>query len=140
MRFMMLLKASKASEAGEMPTAELIAEMGKYNEELIRAGVLIDCAGLQPSSKGARVRFSGKKRSVIDGPFTETKELLAGYWTIQVKSRAEAIEWARRCPHPHPGEDAELELRPLFETADFPDAPAEVVKQELEFRAKRKRR
>ncbi len=140
MRIMMLLKASKASEAGVMPSTELLAEMGKYNEELIKAGVLIDGAGLQASAKGARVRFSGKKRIVIDGPFTETKELLAGYWTIQVKSLQEAIEWARRCPHPHPGEDSEIELRQLFETEDFPNAPAEVVEQEAKLRKDRGKR
>jgi hypothetical protein len=140
MRFMMLLKASKASEAGEMPTAELIAEMGKYNEELIRSGVLVDAAGLQASSKGARVRFTGKKRTVIDGPFAETNELLAGYWMIEVKSRDEAVEWALRCPHPHPGEDAEIELRQVFEPTDFENAPPEVVKQELDFRAKQRKR
>ncbi len=140
MRFMMLLKASKASEAGVMPSTELFAEMGKYNEELIKAGVLVDGAGLQASAKGARVRFSGKKRIVIDGPFTETKELLAGYWTIQVKSLQEAIEWARRCPHPHPGEDSEIELRQLFETEDFPNAPPEVVEQEAKLRKDRGKR
>jgi hypothetical protein len=140
MRFMMLLKASKDSEAGMLPSAELISEMGKYNEELIRAGVLIDGAGLQASSKGARVRFVGNKRSVVDGPFAETKELLAGYWMIEVKSRADAIDWALRCPHPHPGEDAEIELRQVFETPDFPDAPPEVVDQERKFQAARAKR
>jgi hypothetical protein len=114
--------------------------MGKYNEELIRAGVLIDGAGLQASSKGARVRFVGNKRSVVDGPFAETKELLAGYWMIEVKSRADAIDWALRCPHPHPGEDAEIELRQVFETPDFPDAPPEVVDQERKFQAARAKR
>jgi len=140
MRFMMLLKASKASEAGVMPSTELLTEMGKYNAELIKSGVLVDGAGLQASAKGARVRFSGKKRIVIDGPFTETKELLAGYWMIQVKSLQDAIEWARRCPHPHPGEDAEIELRQVFETEDFPNAPAEVVAQEAKFRKDRAKR
>src|ERR1700736_3738367 len=101
MRFMMIVKASKDSEAGKMPSEELLSAMGKYNEELMKAGVLLDLAGLQASSKGVRIKFSGGKRRVIDGPFTETKELIAGYWIIQVKSRAEAIEWAKRVPAPH---------------------------------------
>ncbi|HKC49680.1 MAG TPA: YciI family protein [Myxococcota bacterium] len=116
MRIMMLLKASKASEAGVMPSTELLAEMGKYNEELIRAGVLIDGAGLQASAKGARVRFSGKKRIVIDGPFTETKELVAGFWIWQVKSIDDAVEWLKRAPF---GGGEEVEIRPIFEEADF---------------------
>src|SRR5205823_7760093 len=98
MRFMMIVKANKDSEAGKMPSEELLSAMGKYNEELMKAGVLLDLAGLQPSSKGARVKFSGGKRTVIDGPFTEAKELIGGYWVIQVKSREEAIEWAKRVP------------------------------------------
>src|ERR1700726_4250296 len=101
MRFMMIVKASKDSEAGIMPSEELLSAMGKYNEELMKAGVLLDLAGLQPTSKGARIKFSGGKRTVIDGPFTETKELIAGYWLIQVKSREEAMEWAKRAPAPH---------------------------------------
>src|SRR5437016_4391070 len=101
MRFMMIVKANKDSEAGKMPTEELLSAMGKYNEELMKAGVLLDLAGLQASSKGARIRFSGGKRKVVDGPFTETKELIAGYWIIQVKSKEEAIEWAKRAPAPH---------------------------------------
>src|SRR6059058_4554735 len=101
MKFMMIVKASKDSEAGVMPSEELLSRMGKYNEELAKAGVLLDLAGLQPSSKGARIKFSGGKKTVIDGPFAETKELIAGYWLIQVKSREEAIEWARRIPAPH---------------------------------------
>src|SRR5712691_5563893 len=101
MRFMMIVKASKDSEAGIMPDEKLLAAMGKYNEELMKAGVLLDLSGLQPSSKGARIKFSGGKRTVIDGPFTETKELIAGYWLIQVKSKKEAIEWAKRVPAPH---------------------------------------
>src|SRR6059036_2600152 len=101
MKFMMIVKASKESEAGVMPTEELLSAMGKYNEELMKAGVLLDLAGLQPSSKGARIKFSGGKRTVVDGPFTETKELIAGYWIIQVKSREEALEWAKRVPNPH---------------------------------------
>src|ERR1700687_5791818 len=100
MRFMMIVKANKDSEAGKMPSEELLAAMGKYNEELVKAGVLVDLSGLQPSSKGARIRFSGGKRTVIDGPFAETKELIAGYWIIKVKSRGEAIEWAKRAPNP----------------------------------------
>ena len=125
MKFMMIVKSSKDSEAGVMPTEELLSAMGKYNEELMKAGVLLDVAGLQPSSKGVRVRFSGARRTVIDGPFTETKELIGGYWIIQVKSREEAIEWARRAPSPHPGEECEIELRPFFELDDF--APSEAV-------------
>src|SRR5207237_3646689 len=100
MRFMMLVKANKDSEAGKMPSEELLSAMGKYNEELLKAGVLLDLAGLQPSSKGARIRFSGGKRTVVDGPFTESKELIAGYWIIQMKSREEALEWAKRAPNP----------------------------------------
>jgi hypothetical protein len=125
MKFMMIVKASQDSEAGVMPGEELLSAMGKYNEELMKAGVLLDLAGLQPSSKGVRIRFSGAKRTVIDGPFAETKELIAGYWIIQVKSREEAIEWARRAPSPHPGEDCEIELRPFFELSDF--GPSEAV-------------
>jgi hypothetical protein len=119
MRFMMLLKADKNTEAGKLPTEHDLAVMGKYNEELIKAGVLIDGQGLQPSSKGARVRFSGPKRTVVDGPFTETKELVAGYWLWQVKSLEEAIEWVRRCPVPMPGEESVIEIRPVFEADDF---------------------
>lgn len=125
MRFMMIVKASKDSEAGVMPSEELLSAMGKYNEELMKAGVLLDAAGLQASSKGARVRFSGGKRAVIDGPFTETKELIAGYWVIQVKSREEAIEWAKRAPAPHgPNQDTEIELRQFFEMEDFGSSEA----------------
>jgi len=125
MRFMMIVKASKDSEAGVMPSEELLSAMGKYNEELIKAGVLLDGAGLQPSSKGARIKFSGGKRTVIDGPFTETKELIAGYWIIQVKSREEAMEWAKRAPAPHEGQEGEIEIRPFFELDDF--APSEAI-------------
>jgi hypothetical protein len=116
---MVLVKATKDSEAGKMPGKELLTAMGKFNEELVKAGVMLAGEGLHPSSKGARVRFSGAKRTVIDGPFTETKELVAGYWLWQVKSMAEAIEWLKRCPHPHPGSDSELEIRPVFEASDF---------------------
>ena len=134
MKFMMIVKASKDSEAGVMPSEELISAMGKYNEELVKAGVLVDAAGLQPSSKGARIRFSGGKRSVIDGPFTETKELIAGYWIIKVSSREEAMEWATRAPSPHPGEDCEIEIRQFFEMEDF--GPSEAVDRERELRKK----
>jgi hypothetical protein len=123
MRFMMIVKASKDSEAGKMPSEELFAAMGKYNEEL-KAGVLIDLSGLQASSKGARVKFSGEKVTVMDGPFAETKELVAGYWIINVKSRAEAIEWAKRAPNPHPGQESEIEIRQFFELEDFAPSPA----------------
>ncbi len=119
MRVMVIVKASKDSEAGVMPGPQLLAEMGKFNEELIKAGVMLDGAGLQPTSKSARVRFSGNKRTVIDGPFTESKELIAGYWLWQVKSLEEAIEWVKRCPCPHPGSDTDVEIRPLFEESDF---------------------
>jgi len=118
MRFMIMVKATKDSEAGVMPSEKLLAEMGKFNEELVKAGVMLAGEGLQPSSKGARVRFSGAKRSVIDGPFAETKELVAGFWMWQVKSKAEAIEWVKRCPNPMPG-DSEIEIRQVFEAADF---------------------
>jgi len=119
MRFMVIVKATKNSEAGVMPSAELLAEMGAFNEELAKADVLLAGEGLQPSSKGARVKFSGSKRIVTDGPFAETKELVAGFWLWQVKSKQEAIEWAKRCPHPMPGEEAEIEIRQVFEAEDF---------------------
>jgi len=118
MRFMIIVKATKDSEAGMMPSEKLLAEMGKFNEELARAGVLLAGEGLQPSSKGARVRFSGTKRTVTDGPFPETKELIAGFWLWQVKSKEEAIEWVKRCPNPH-NEDCEIEVRQVFEAEDF---------------------
>ncbi|KDD70363.1 YciI family protein [Pseudomonas mandelii] len=121
MRFMIIVKASQDSEAGVMPSEELMTAMGNYNEELVKAGILIECDGLQPSSKGARVRFSGEKRTVIDGPFAETKELIAGYWLWNVKSKQEAIEWVKRCPNPMPGTDAEIEIRQVFEAEDFGD-------------------
>jgi hypothetical protein len=116
---MVLVKATKKSEAGVMPSEKLLAEMGKFNEELVRAGVLLAGDGLHPSSKGKRVRFSGGKKTVLDGPFAETKELVAGYWIWQVKSLDEAIEWVRRCPDPMPGEESEIEIRPVFEPEDF---------------------
>ena len=118
MRFMVMVKATKDSEAGVMPDQKLLADMGKYNEELVKAGVMLAGEGLQPSSKGARVRFSGSKRTVLDGPFAETKELVAGFWIFQVKSKEEAIEWVKRCPNPMPG-DSEIEIRQIFEAEDF---------------------
>jgi len=135
-RFMMIVKASKDSEAGIMPSEELLNEMSKYNEELMKAGVLVDATGLQPSSKGARIVFSGGKKTVIDGPFTETKELIAGYWIIKVNSRAEAMEWAMRAPAPHPGGNGEIEVRPYFELEDF--APCEAVERAKELSKKLK--
>lgn len=119
MRVMVIVKATKNSEAGEMPSEAMLADMGKFNEELVNAGVMLGGDGLHPSSKGKRVRFAGGKRSVIDGPFTEAKELVAGYWIWQVKSIDEAVEWVRRCPDPMPGEEAEIEIRPVFEAEDF---------------------
>jgi hypothetical protein len=119
MRFMIMVKATKNSEAGVLPDGKLLAAMMKYNEELIKAGVMLAGEGLQPSSKGARVRFSGDKRTVVDGPFTETKELVAGFWLWQVKSKEEAIEWVKRCPNPMPGEESEIEIRQVFEAEDF---------------------
>jgi hypothetical protein len=119
MRFMVIVKASKNSEAGVMPSDQLLTEMGKFNEELAKAGVLLAGEGLQPSSKGARVRFSGEKRTVIDGPFAETKELVAGFWLWKCESLQEAIEWVKRCPNPMPGEEAEIEIRQVFEAEDF---------------------
>src|ERR1700761_5383349 len=131
MRYMMIVKASKDSEAGKMPSEELIAEMGKYNEQLAKAGVLLDAAGLQATSKGARVKFSADgKKTLVDGPFSESKELSAGYWIIQVKSPEEAREWAKRAPSPHPGEDCEIELRRFFEMEDFP--PSEGLNKQIE--------
>jgi hypothetical protein len=118
MRFMVIVKATKDSEAGVMPSEEMLAAMAKFNEEMVKAGVMLDGNGLQPSSKGARVRFSGNKRTVVDGPFTETKELIAGFWILQVKSKEEAIEWIKRCPNPY-NEDGEVEIRQLFELEDF---------------------
>src|SRR5213596_2082091 len=119
MRFMVIVKASKDSEAGIMPSEKLLADMGKYNEELVKAGIMQAGEGLQPSSKGARVKFVGDKRIVTDGPFAETKELVAGFWIWKVNSKEEAIEWMKRCPNPMPGEEGELELRQVFEAEDF---------------------
>lgn len=123
MRFIVMVKATKDSEAGVLPSEELLEAMGKFNEEMVKAGVMLDGNGLQASAKGARIRFSGDKRTVIDGPFAETKELVAGYWILQVKSKAEAIEWIKRCPNPH-NVDSEIEIRQLFELDDFGDSEA----------------
>ena len=136
MRFMVIVKASKDSEAGVMPTTEMLEAMGKYNEELVKAGVMLAGEGLHPSSKGARVRFSGSSRSVVDGPFAETKELIAGFWLWDVKSKEETIEWAKRCPNPMPGVDSELEIRQVFEVSDFPNLSPELLAMEEELRLK----
>jgi len=136
MRFMVIVKADKNSEAGVLPDEKLLTEMGKYNEELAKAGVLLAGEGLHPSSKGARVRFSGSKRTVIDGPFAETKELIAGFWLWQVKSKQEAIEWLKRCPNPMPGTESEIEIRQVFEADDFGEAfTPELREQEERVRA-----
>ncbi|MBI3906058.1 MAG: YciI family protein [Pseudomonas fluorescens] len=119
MRFMIIIKASQDSEAGVMPSQELLTAMGNYNEELVKAGIMLAGEGLHPSSKGARVKFSGDRHTVIDGPFIETKELIAGFWLWKVKSREEAIEWVKRCPNPMPGTEAEIEIRQVFEAEDF---------------------
>ena len=130
MRFMVIVKANKDSEAGVMPSEELLTEMGKFNEQLVKAGVLLAAEGLQPSSKGARVKFSGGQRTVIDGPFAETKELIAGFWLWQVKSKEEAIEWAKRIPNPT-GDEGEIEIRQVFEADDFgPKLTPELREQE----------
>jgi len=135
MRFMVIVKADARSEAGEMPSERLLTEMGKYNEELVRAGVMLAGEGLHPSSKGARVRFSGTRRTVVDGPFPETKELVAGFWLIQVKSKEEAIEWVKRIPNPD-GADTEVEIRQVFEAEDFgPELTPEAREQEQRLRA-----
>ena len=136
MRFMILVKATKNSEAGIMPSEQLLTEMGKFNEELVKAGVMLAGEGLQPSSKGARVKFSGDKRTVIDGPFAETKELIAGFWLWQVKSKEEAIEWVKRCPNPMPGTESEIEIRQVFEAEDFgAEFTPELREQEERLRA-----
>jgi hypothetical protein len=131
MRFMVIVKATKDSEAGILPSEELLTAMGKYNEELAKAGILLAGEGLQPSSKGARVRFSGPKRTVVDGPFAETKELIAGFWLWKVKSKEEAIEWVRRCPNPMPG-DSEIEIRQVFEAEDFGEQFTPELKEQAE--------
>jgi len=138
---MVMVKATKNSEAGAMPSEKLLADMGRFNEELVKAGVMLAGEGLQPSSRGARVRFSGGKRTVIDGPFAETKELVAGFWLWQCKSKEEAIEWVKRCPDPMPGEDSEIEIRPLFEAEDFgAEFTPELREQETRLRAEIARR
>ena len=140
MRFMIIVKATKNSEAGVMPDEKLLTAMGKYNEELAKAGVLLAAEGLQPSSKGARVKFSGDKRTVIDGPFAGTKELIAGFWLWQVKSKEEAIEWVKRCPNPFPGE-SQIEIRQVFEAEDFgAEFTPELREQEERLRAQSKQR
>src|SRR4051812_26949510 len=142
MRFMIIVKATKDSEAGIMPSQQLLTEMGKFNEELVNAGVMLAGEGLQASSKGARVRFSGDKRTVIDGPFAETKELIAGYWIWKVNSLAEAVEWVKRCPHPSPADgDTEIEIRQIFEAEDFgaeftPELRAQEERQRADMAAK----
>src|SRR6059036_2572304 len=136
MRFLIIVKATKDSEAGVMPSEQLLREMGKFNEELVKAGVMLAGEGLQPSSKGARVRFSGTKRTVIDGPFAETKELIAGFWMWQVKSKEEAIEWVKRCPNPFPDTESEIEIRQVFEAEDFgAEFTPELREQEERIRA-----
>lgn len=143
MRVMVIVKATKNSEEGVMPGVELLTAMGKYNEELVKAGVMLAGEGLQPSARGKRIRFAGGGRQVVDGPFAETKELIAGFWLWQVKDMAEAVEWARRCPDPMPGEESELEIRPVYEAEDFgeeftPDlrAQEDALRAELERRKK----
>jgi hypothetical protein len=136
MRFMILVKATKNSEAGKLPSQGLLTAMMKYNEELTNAGIMLAGEGLQPSSKGTRVRFDGAKRAVTDGPFAETKELVAGYWLWQCKSKEEAIEWVKRCPNPMPGEVSEIEIRQVFEAEDFgAEFTPELQKQEERIRA-----
>ncbi|HEX5034520.1 MAG TPA: YciI family protein, partial [bacterium] len=122
MKVMVIVKATKNSEAGVLPSEALLTEMGKFNEELVKAGIMLSGDGLKPSSQGKRVQFRGGERRVVDGPFAETKELIAGFWLWQVKSMDEALQWARRCPDPMPGEQAELEIRPIFEASDFGEA------------------
>jgi len=135
MRVMVMVKATKSSEQGVLPSAELLTAMGKFNEELVKAGIMLAGEGLQPSSSGKRVRFGGGKRTVVDGPFAETKELVAGFWLWQVKSIDEALEWVKRCPDPMPGEESEIEIRRVFEAEDFGAAMTpELRKQEEELR------
>lgn len=140
MRFMILVKASADSEAGVMPSEELLTAMGNFNEELAKAGILVEADGLHPSSKGARVRFSGDKRTVTDGPFIETKELVAGYWIWDVKSKEEAIEWVKRCPNPMPGTDSDIEIRQIFSAEDFgPELTPQAREQEERIREQAKK-
>ncbi|HVR81654.1 MAG TPA: YciI family protein [Luteimonas sp.] len=134
MRFMVMVKATSDSEAGVMPSEQLLTQMGKFNEELVKAGVMLAGEGLRPSAKGARVKFSGSKRTVVDGPFSETKELVAGFWLWQLRSMAEAIAWVKRCPNPMPG-DSEIEIRPMYEAEDFgADFTPELREQEARLR------
>ncbi len=133
MKFMVIVKANADTEAGVMPTAEEMTEMGKFNEELVKAGVMLAGEGLHPSSKGARVYFSGNKRTVVDGPFTETKELIAGFWILQVKSKEEVIEWVKRCPNPTGGE-SQIEIRQIFDLADFENLTPELIEQDERLR------
>jgi hypothetical protein len=136
MRFLVMIKATKDSESGILPDKTLLEEMGKFNQELVNAGVMLSGEGLHPSSKGARMKFSGPIRTVIDGPFAETKELVAGFWMWQVKSREEAMEWLKRCPHPFPGQDAEIEIRQVYEAEDFgAELTPELKQQEENLRA-----
>ncbi|HXU64690.1 MAG TPA: YciI family protein [Polyangia bacterium] len=134
MRFMLMVRATKDSESGAQADPEMLAAMGKFNEEMVKAGVMLAGEGLQPSSKGARIRFSGGKQTVVDGPFAETKELIAGFWILQCRSKEEALEWAKRCPQPMPG-DCELELRQVFSAEDFAYAGEDVVRKENELRS-----
>jgi len=141
MRVMVIVKATANSEAGVMPSEKLLAEMTEYNEELAKAGIMLAGEGLHPSSKGRRVRFAGGKRTVVDGPFTETKELVAGFWLWQVRSMEEAVEWLRRCPDPMPGEESEIEIRPVFEASDFgAEFTPELQEREARLRAELERR
>jgi hypothetical protein len=130
MRFMVIVKATKSSEAGALPSEELLSEMGKFNQDLIKAGVMLAGEGLQASSKGARVKFVGEKRTVIDGPFAETKELVAGFWLWKCASLQEAVEWVKRCPNPMPGQEAEIEIRQVFEPEDFSPVPQPELREE----------
>ncbi|BCT94116.1 hypothetical protein LYSHEL_31430 [Lysobacter helvus] len=137
MRVMVMVKATPNSEAGTLPSEQLLREMGQFNEDLVKAGVMLAGEGLQPSSKGVRVRFSGRDRTVTDGPFAETKELVAGFWLWQVRSMEEAVEWVKRCPNPMPGEDSDIEIRQVFEAEDFGEAlTPELREQEALLRAK----
>ena len=141
MRFMVMVKATPNSEAGMLPTEDLLAQMGAFNEELVKAGIMLAGEGLKPSAAGARVSFAGGKRTVTDGPFTETKELVAGFWLWQCKSMAEAIEWVKRCPDPMPGEESVIEIRPLYEAEDFGEAfTPELREQEARIRAQSEQR
>jgi len=140
MRFMVMVRANKNTESGQLPSPELIQEMGTFNEQLIKAGVMLAGEGLQPSSKGARVKFSGTKRTVVDGPFAETKELIGGFWIWKVNSLQEAVEWAKRCPNPT-GEEGELEIRQVYDPEDFASvAPPEIIEQERQWREQSERK